>query len=116
MNIQPINNESAYENALKEIDRLFQAKPNTPQGDKLDVLATLVAAYEEKHEPIGFPDPVIALKYYMETRSLTRKDLESCLGSRARVSEVLNKKRSLSLNMIRNLKAKYHIPPEALVG
>lgn len=116
MNIQPIHDELSYQKALNEIDKLFDAKSNTPQGDKLDVLVTLVEAYEEKHHPVNFPDPVIALHYYMETRGLTRKDLESCLGSRSRVSEILNKKRELSLNMIRNLRDKFHIPPDALIG
>lgn len=116
MNIQPINDELTYQRALDEVDELFDAKPNTPRGDKLDVLVILLEAYEEKHHPIDFPDPITALEYYMETRGLTRKDLESCLGSRARVSEILNKRRELSLNMIRNLRDKYHIPTDALIG
>ena len=116
MKIKPIYDELAYQKALDEIDKLFDAKPNTPKGDKLDILVTLVESYEEKHYPINFPDPITAIEYYMETRGLTRKDLESCLGSRARVSEILHKKRALSLNMIRNLRDKYHIPTDALIG
>ncbi len=116
MKIKPIKTEADYDKALKEIDKIFDAKPDTPQGDKLDILVTLVEKYEEKHHPISFPDSASALKYYMESRGLTRKDLEPYLGSRARVSEILNRKRFLSLNMIRKLVKHLHIPAETLLN
>jgi HTH-type transcriptional regulator/antitoxin HigA len=103
MDIRPIRTEADYEAALAEIDRLFDAAPNTPAGDRLEVLATLVEVYEEQHYSIPAPDPIEAIKYHMESRGLCRRDLEPYLGSRARVAEVLNRKRPLSLEMIRRL-------------
>ena len=99
MDIHPIRTEAEYEAALAEIERLFDAPPNTPEGDRLEVFATLVEAYEEQHYSIPTPDPIEAIKYYMESRGLCRRDLEPYLGSRARVAEVLNRKRPLSLEM-----------------
>jgi HTH-type transcriptional regulator / antitoxin HigA len=115
MEIRPIRTEADYEEALAEIERLFDAAPNTPQNDRLDVLTTLVAAYEMHHYPIPEPDPVEAIKYYMESRGLSRADLEPYIGGRARVAEVLNRKRALSLNMIRRLYAGLGIPAGVLV-
>lgn len=115
VSVKPIKTEIDYQHALTEIERLFEAKPNTPNGDYLDVLVTLVEAYEEKHFKIDLPDPIYALKYYMETRGLTRKDLESYIGTRGRITEILNKQRSLSLNMIRKLNKELHIPAEVLI-
>ena len=115
MEIRPIRTEADYEAALTEIERLFDAKPNTPESDRLDVLTTLVEAYEMRHYPISAPDPVEAIKYYMESRGLSRADLEPYIGGRARVAEVLNRKRALSLNMIRRLHAGLGIPAEVLV-
>jgi HTH-type transcriptional regulator / antitoxin HigA len=115
VDIHPIKTEADYEAALAEIDRLFDAAPNTPESDRLDVLTTLVEAYEEQHHPIPVPDPVEALKYYMESRGLTRRDLEPFIGSRARVAEVLNRKRPLSLEMIRRLHAGLGIPADVLI-
>lgn len=115
MNIRPIKNEDDYNQALAEIDKLFGAKPNTRQGDKLEILVTLVESYEEKHHPIDMPDPIEAIKYVMETRGYTREDLRNCIGTRARVSEILNKKRSLTLPMIRKLHAKFKIPARVLI-
>jgi HTH-type transcriptional regulator/antitoxin HigA len=115
MNISPIKSEEDYKAALKEIDLLFKSKPNTPNGDKLDVLTILVQKYEEDHFPIDFPDAVSALQYWIESRGLERKDLISCIGTRARISEILNRKRELTLNMIRKLHAKLHIPAELLI-
>ena len=91
MDIHPIRTEADYEAALAEIERLFKAAPNTPEGDRLEVLATLVEAYEAQHYSIPTPDPIEAIKYYMESRGLCRRDLEPYLGSRARVAEVLNR-------------------------
>ena len=95
MEIRPIRNEADYEAALAEIERLFDAAPNTSESDRLDVLTTLVEAYEMHHYPIPEPDPVEAIKYYMESRGLSRADLEPYIGGRARVAEVLNRKRAL---------------------
>ena len=103
MDIKPIRTQRDYKAALAEIERLFDAKPGTEDGDRLDVLATLVEAYEQQHHPILPPDPVEAILYFMESRGLSRKDLEPYLGSRAKVSEVLNRKRQLSIEMIRRL-------------
>lgn len=115
MELRPTRTEADYEAALAEIERLFDAAPATPEGDRLDVLVTLVEAYEAQHYPIPEPDPVEAIKYTMESRGLSRSDLEPYIGSRARVAEVLNRKRPLSLNMIRRLYAGLGIPVEVLV-
>lgn len=116
MEIKPIRNERDYKRALVEIEKLMDARPNTPEGDRLDVLATLVCAWEEQHHPIDPPDAVEAIKFAMEQRGLTRRDLELYIGSRARVTEVLNRKRSLTLPMIRRLHAGLGIPAEALLN
>ena len=115
MEIRPIKTEADYEAALEEIERLFDAASDTPEGDRLEVLTTLVEAYEEKHYAIPLPDPIEAIEYYMESRGLTRRDLESYIGSRGRVSEILNRKRSLSIEMIRRLYAGLGIPAEVLI-
>jgi HTH-type transcriptional regulator/antitoxin HigA len=115
MVIKPIKSERDYERALVEIDKLMDARPNTSAGDRLDVLATLVAAWEEQHYPIDPPDAVEAIRFAMEQRGLTRRDLEPYIGSRARVAEVLNRKRALTLPMIRRLHAELGIPAEALL-
>ena len=115
MNIKPIRTEREYEAALKEIERLFGADPGTPDGDLLDILVTLVEVYEDEHYPIPLPDPIEAIYFYMESRELTRVDLEPYIGSRARVSEVLNRKRHLTLSMIQRLHTGLGIPAEILV-
>lgn len=115
MEIKPIKNEVDYQEALEEIELLFDAAPDTPEGDRLEVLTTLVEVYEEKHYSIPMPDPVEAILYHMESRGLTRRDLEPYIGSRARVSEVLNRKRSLTMEMIRNLHKGLGIPAEVLI-
>jgi HTH-type transcriptional regulator/antitoxin HigA len=115
MNIKPIKTEADYEAALSEIEQLFEAKPGTPEGDRLEVLTTLVEAYEEANYSIPQPDPVEAIVYYMESRGLTRKDLEPYIGTRARVAEIINRKRPLSLNMIQKLNKGLGIPAEALI-
>lgn len=115
MNIKPIKTENDYQAALEEIEKLFEASPDTPEGDKLEVLVTLVEAYEEKHYSIPKPDPIEAILYHMESRGLTRRDLQPYIGSRARVSEVLNRKRSLTMEMIRNLHKGLGIPAEILI-
>src|SRR5438132_8983343 len=112
--IKPIRTKKDYEAALAEVERLWGAKSGTPDGDRLDILATLIEAYEAKHYPMDPPDPIEAIKFRMEQQGLTRKDLERVLGSRTRVSEVLNRKRGLSIDMIRKLHDKLQIPAEVL--
>jgi HTH-type transcriptional regulator/antitoxin HigA len=117
MEIKPIRTEKDHQAALNEIDRLIEAEPGTPEGDRLDVLVTLVEAYEARHFSIPEPDdPVGVLEYYMESRGLSRTDLIQYLGSKERVSEVLNRKRGLSLAMIRRLHEGLGIPADLLVG
>lgn len=115
MDIKPIKTEKEYEEALKEVERLFDAVPGTSESDRYEVLATLVEAYEDEHYPIPLPDPIEAILYYMESRGLSRADLEPFIGSRARVSEILNRRRPLTLSMIQRLHENLGIPAEALV-
>ena len=115
MEIKPIKNDADYQAALGEIERLFDAAPDTPEGDRLEVLTALVEAYEERHYSIPLPDPVEAILYHMESRGLSRRDIEAYIGSRARVSEVLNRKRPLTVEMIRNLNKGLGISAEVLI-
>jgi HTH-type transcriptional regulator / antitoxin HigA len=115
MEIRPIKTEEDYQATLAEVERLFDAVPDTPEGDRLEVLTTLLEAYEKNHYVIPSPDPVEAIKYWMESRGITRQDLEPLMGSRARVSEIFNHKRGLTLTMIRNLHDKLGISAEALI-
>jgi len=115
MDIRPIKNEADYEAALEEIDRLMDADPDTPQGDRLDVLTTLVEAWEEKHHPIEDPDPIDAILHRMDALGLTREGLEPMIGSRARVSEVPLRRRPLTISMIRKLNKEMRIPAEVLI-
>ncbi len=115
MNIKPIKTETDYTNALLAVEKLMGAKRDTPNGDKLDVLVTLIEAYEEKHYPVLPPEPVEAIIHQMESQGLSRKDLIPLIGSRARVSEILNKKRTLSINMIRKLQKGMGISAEILI-
>lgn len=116
MRIQPVRTEVEYDAAVARLTQLMDAEPGTAAGDEFDILATLVDAYETKHFPIDTPDPVTIIKFQMEQQGLTRKDLEPMIGSRARVSEVLTGKRSLTLPMIRRLHAGLYIPVDLLVG
>lgn len=116
MKIQPIRTEADYEKALATVERLWGAEAQTPSGDRLDVLLVLIEDYEDKHHPIDPPDPIEAIKFRMEQMNLTRKDLEPMIGSRGRVTEVINGQRPLSIAMIRNLYAGLRIPLESLVG
>jgi len=115
MDIKPIKTEADYQAALKEIEKLFGVEPGSSEGDRLEVLMTLVEVYEDKHYSIPLPDPMEAINYFMESRGLTRADLESYIGSRARVSEILNRKRPLTLSMIQRLYTGLGIPAEVLV-
>jgi HTH-type transcriptional regulator/antitoxin HigA len=114
-NIKPIRSDADHERALGEIGRLWGARTGTPDGDRLDLLATLVDAYEAQHYPMDPPDPIEAIKFRMEQQGLTRKDLEPMIGTRTRVAEILNRKRSLSISMIRRLHEKLGISAEVLI-
>jgi len=115
MEIKPIRTEADYEAALMDVERLWGAAPGTLDGDRFEVLFTLVEAYEEKQYPILPPDPVEAIKYFMDSRGLDRRDLEQYIGPSGRVSEVLSRKRPLTLAMIRKLNAGLGIPAEILI-
>jgi HTH-type transcriptional regulator / antitoxin HigA len=116
MTIIPIKSKRDYERALHRIDTLMDAKPGTKAGDELDILTTLVEAYEAQHYAMCPPDPIEAITFRMDQLGMTRKDLEVLLGGRGRVSEILTKKRMLSLEMIRRLHHQLHIPLESLIG
>lgn len=113
--VKPIRTEADYEAALAEVGRLWGAKLGTPKGDRLDVLATLIDAYEAKRFPMDPPDPIEAIKFRMESQGLTRKDLEPIIGTRTRIAEVLGRKRALSIEMIRRLHDKLGIPADVLI-
>ena len=115
MEIRPIRTKADYRAALKEVERLWDADPGTPDGDRIDVLVTLIEAYEATHDPIAAPDPIAAIEFMMQQKGLTRRDLEPAIGSRGRVSEVLNRKRPLTLPMVRELSALLQIPAEVLI-
>ena len=107
--LKPIRSEADYDAALAEIERLWGARAGTVEGDRLDILATLVDAYENEHYPMDPPDPIEAIKFRMEQQGLTREDLQRILGSRTRVAEVLDRRRGLSILMIRRLHEKLGI-------
>jgi len=113
--VKPIRSAKDYEAALAEVEKLWGAKIGTPFGDRLDVLATLIDAYESEHYPMDPPDPIEAIKFRMEQQGLTRKDLEPLIGTRTRVAEVLNRKRNLSIGMIRRLHQRLGISAEVLI-
>ncbi|CAN7638756.1 helix-turn-helix domain-containing protein [Mesorhizobium sp. LjNodule214] len=113
--LKPVRSEADYETALAEVERLWGAKSGTPEGDRLDVLATLIEVYEEKHHLMDPPDPIEAIKFRMEQQGLSRKDLEPIIGTRGRVAEVLNRRRGLSIEMIRNLHEQLGISAEVLI-
>lgn len=113
--LRAIKTENDYRAALSEIERLFDAEPNTPECDRLDVLTTLVEVYEQRHYPIEAPDPIEAILYYLESRGLRERDLEAAIGSEKEVAEVLNRKQALTLEMIRGLHNQLGIPAEVLI-
>ncbi len=115
LDLKPIRTDADTESALAEIDRLWGAKAGTPEGDRLDVLATLIDAYEGEHHPVDPPDPIEAIEFRMDQQGLTRRDLEAILGTRDRVAEVLNRKRDLSIGMIRRLRERLGISAEVLI-
>src|SRR5258706_10343660 len=113
--VKAIRSGSDYEAELKEVERLWGAKSGTRDGDRLDVLATLIDAYESEHYPMDPPDPIEAIKFRMEQQGLTRRDLEQIIGTRTRIAEVLNRKRGLSVGMIRRLHERLGISAEVLI-
>ena len=115
MEIKPIRNKLDYERTLREVERLMEAKPGTAEEDRLDVLATLVEAYESKHFPIDPPDPIEAIRFRLEQQGLDTRALVGVIGSRGRVYEVMQGKRALSLEMIRRLHERFGIPAEVLI-
>lgn len=113
--VRPIRTKRDYEAALKELERLWGAKTGTRDGDRLDVLATLIDAYESEHHPMDPPDPIEAIKFRMEQQGLTRRDLEEIIGTRTRIAEVMNRKRGLSIAMIRRLHERLGISADVLI-
>lgn len=116
MTIKPIKTKKDYEAALKKIDALLNVKPNTPNGDLLDILATLVESYEQKHFFIAPPDPIEAIKFRMEQLGIKQSDLIEALGGKNRVSEILNHKRELTAKMMRELYKKFNVPADSLLS
>lgn len=115
MKIKPIRNEADYEKALERLEVIFDAKRGASLGDELEILAILIDNYESEHFPIEMPDPISAIKFRMEQMGLKQKDLVEIIGFKSRVSEVMNRKRKLTLEMIRQLNAKLRIPTEILI-
>ena len=115
MKIKPIRNENDYQNALERLEVIFDAKKGTEEGDELEILAMLIDNYESENFPIEMPDPISAIHFRMEQMGLKQKDLVDMIGFKSRVSEVLNKKRKLTLGMIRKLSTSLHIPTEVLI-
>jgi HTH-type transcriptional regulator/antitoxin HigA len=115
MNIAPIRNEKDYQNALNRLEIIFDAKRGTEQGDELEILSILIDKYENENFPIGMPGPIEAIKFRMEQIGMKQKDLAEVVGFKSRVSEILNKKRKLTLDMIRKLNTTLRIPTEVLV-
>ena len=115
MKIRPLRTKADYRAALKETERLWEADPGTPEGDRVEILVTLIESYEAAHMPIPPPDPIEAILFMMEQKGLARRDLESAVGSRGRVSEVLSRKRPLTLPMVRELSKLLDLPADILV-
>lgn len=115
MDIRPIRTDADYRAALDEVERHWDAEPGMPDGDRVEVLATLIEAYEARHHPVPAPDPIGAILFMMEQKGLTRRELEPAIGSRGRVSEILNRKRPLTLAMVRALSVLLDLPVEVLV-
>lgn len=116
MNIKAIKNEKDYTRALSRLEEIFHAPADTLEGDEAEVLSILIEKYEDDHYPINAPDPIEAIKFRMEQMEMKKKDLAEIIGYKSRVTEVLSKKRKLSLKMIRNLHEKLKIPYESLLS
>ena len=115
MTIKPIKTEKDYQNALNRLEEIFDAKLGTTEGDELEILSILIDKYENEHFPIEMPDPIEAIKFRMEQMGMKQKDLAEVVGFKSRVSEILSKKRKLTLGIIRKLNSTLHIPTEVLV-
>lgn len=115
MNLKPIRTKKDYEHALKRLETIFDAKKGTPEGDELEILGILIDQYEKEHFPIDLPDPIEAIKFRMEQLGYNQADLARAIGLKSRASEILSKKRKLSLRMIRQLHAKLNIPTDVLI-
>ncbi len=115
MNIKPIRNKKDYQQALDRLELIFDAKKGTEKGDELEILSILLYKYESENFPIGMPDPIEAIKFRMEQMGMKQKDLAEVVGFKSRVSEILNKKRKLTLEMIRKISSSLHIPTDVLV-
>jgi len=115
MKILPIRNEKDYQKALDRLEDIFDSKKGTEEGDELEILSILIDRYENENFPIGMPDPIEAIKFRMEQMGMNQKDLAEVVGFKSRVSEILNKKRKLTLSMIRKLNTNLHIPTEVLI-
>lgn len=115
MNISPIRSEKDYNKALERLESIFDAKLGTKEGDELDILSILIDKYENEYFPIGMPDPVEAIKFRMEQMGMKQKDLIALIGFKSRVSEILNRKRKLTLDMVRKLSKALHIPTDVLI-
>jgi len=115
MNIKPIRTKKDYQAALGRMEFIFDAKPGTAAGDELEVLGILIEKYEQEHYPIGYPDPIEAIKFRMEQMGYSQTDLAKIVGLKSRASEILNKKRKLTLEMIRQLHQTLHIPTDVLI-
>lgn len=115
MKIKPIRDEKDYQNALERLEVIFDAKRGTEEGDELEILSILIDNYENEHFPIEMPDPIEAIKFRMEQMGMKQKDLEEVFGFKSRVSEILNKKRKLTLEMVRKLNTTLQIPTEVLI-
>ncbi len=115
MRIKPIKTKADYTRALLEIERLFDAKPNTPEGDCLEIWTTLVGAYEDQHFPIALPDPIEAIRYYLESRGWSERNLEPFLGSPGKVKQILQRTRPLTMEMIRKLQQGLGISADLLI-
>jgi len=115
MKIHPIKTETDYNQALRRLEKIFDAKKGTEEGDELEILSILIENYEKEHYPVNFPDPIEAIKFRMEQLGMKQKDLAEVVGFKSRVSEILNRKRKLTVEMIRNLSNKLNIPSEVLI-
>ena len=115
MEIKPIKTDKDYNQALERLEVIFDAKKGSPEGDELEVLGILVNQYENEHFPIGLPDPIEAIKFRMEQMGYNQNDLANIVGLKSRASEILNKKRKLSLEMIRQLHERLNIPTDVLI-
>jgi HTH-type transcriptional regulator / antitoxin HigA len=115
MNIKPLKNDSDYQEALEMLDKVFDSEPGTKNGDILELLSILIDDYEKNHYPIALPDPIEAIKFRMEQMDYSQNDFANIIGLKSKASEILNKKRKLSLNMIRKIHTFLNIPTEVLI-